>query len=71
MHIHGPGGIVLLDIDDLSPDAEGVYRWDIRDIPQYTAQDIIALIKRGETYINIHTATYPGGEITGSYIVQR
>lgn len=71
IHIHGPGGIVLLDIDDLRPDAEGVYRWEIRDIPQYTAEEVIALIKRGEAYLNVHTATYPGGEISGNYILQR
>jgi hypothetical protein len=30
-----------------------------------TVEDLVALMRAGETYVNVHTSAYPGGEIRG------
>lgn len=30
-----------------------------------TLEDLVALMRAGETYVNVHTTAYPGGEIRG------
>lgn len=43
------------------------YKWTILPVGVYTVADIQELIKEGKAYINLHTATYPNGEIRGNY----
>src|SRR5262249_37536412 len=66
-HIHG-----LIDtstnanvITPLNPPAAtaGVFSGAV-DVGGYTA-DQLAGLKSGKTYVNLHTATYPGGELRG------
>jgi uncharacterized protein (DUF1800 family) len=51
--------------DGLQPD--GTHKWTITAVGTLSAADIRELIKQGKAYINIHTATYPAGEIRGNY----
>lgn len=67
MHIHGPGGQILFDIDEATPQADGSYVWVIVPVGTWTVADIVGFIKSGQTYLNIHTAAYPAGEIKGFF----
>lgn len=76
-HIHsdpylGHPSTILYDIDTpaypgdgLQPD--GSYKWTIAPVGTLSAADIREIIKLGKTYINLHTAAYPNGEIRGNY----
>lgn len=65
MHIHGPGGIILFDIDEAIPQPDGSYIWVFTPVGGFTVADIIAALRAGQLYFNIHTAAYPSGEISG------
>lgn len=67
MHIHGPGGQILFDIDAATPQSDGSYIWLIVPVGSWTVADIVGFIKSGQTYLNIHTAAYPSGEIKGNF----
>jgi uncharacterized protein (DUF1800 family) len=67
MHIHGPGGQILFDIDAATPQTDGSYVWVIVPVGTWTVADIVGFIKSGQTYLNIHTAAFPSGEIKGSF----
>ena len=71
-HVHGPAdpGVdgsagILFDLDiDQQPD--GSYLWTFpADAVQ--RQQMVGWIKGGQTYINVHSSTYPNGEIKGFY----
>jgi hypothetical protein len=47
------------------PQPDGTYLWVIAPTGPYTVADIVDAIESGRTYLNIHTATYPAGEIIG------
>ncbi len=66
MHIHGPTGI-LFDVDTAIPQPDGTYIWVITQVGSFTVADIIAALKAGQLYFNIHTAAYPSGEISGFF----
>ena len=73
-HIHGPGGPgvsagILFDIDATPPQADGSYVWTFVPVGTNTVPQIVSYIKTGLTYINIHTATYPSGEIRGQFVL--
>jgi uncharacterized protein (DUF1800 family) len=51
--------------DGLQPD--GSHKWTILPVGTLTKADIIEIIKQGKAYINLHTGTYPNGEIRGNY----
>lgn len=73
-HIHGPGGPgvsagILFDIDATPPQADGSYVWTFVPVGTNTVQQIVGYIKTGLTYINIHTSTYPSGEIRGQFLL--
>jgi len=73
-HIHGPAdpGVaagILFDIDTATPNADGSYTWTFVPSGTFTAADQVNFVKQGKTYLNIHTAAYPNGEIRGQFIV--
>ncbi|MBS0659800.1 MAG: DUF1800 family protein [Verrucomicrobia bacterium] len=72
-HLHAdPSGQIIFDIDDADsfhPDlrtADGGYIWNITAVGSYTATEIADLINQGKVYLNIHSVTYPAGEIRGN-----
>jgi len=70
-HIHGPGGIVLMDIDTSPQNRSGALRWELRPIGELTVEAIVEILKEGTAYINIHTTAYPSGELRGDLLVRR
>jgi uncharacterized protein (DUF1800 family) len=69
MHIHGPGGI-LFDVDSAIPQPDGTYIWVFTPVGGFTVAEIIAWLRSGQLYFNIHTALYPQGEISGFFHLQ-
>lgn len=67
IHIHGPGGTILFDLDDPIPQPDGTFIWVFAPVGNMTVADILAALKSGQTYLNIHTSNYPTGEITGFF----
>ncbi|MEQ1747845.1 MAG: DUF1800 family protein [Prosthecobacter sp.] len=45
----------------------GTYKWTILPVGTLSKADIIEIIKQGKAYVNLHTASYPNGEIRGNY----
>jgi uncharacterized protein (DUF1800 family) len=41
--------------------------WTLRAVGTYSKAAILAAIKAGDTYLNLHTAAYPAGEIKGFF----
>jgi len=70
MHIHAADGTILFDIDDAIPQPDGTYIWVFTPVGPYSVADIIAMLKAGQIYFNIHTALYPAGEISGFFRLQ-
>jgi uncharacterized protein (DUF1800 family) len=66
-HIHGPGGVILFDIDTSTPDATGGRLWTLVPAGGLTVAQILAALFGGQCYINLHTAMYPAGEIKGFF----
>lgn len=71
-HIHGPAdpgtnGGILFDLDDGPRDANGAFRWTFTNTGTLTTAQIVAALKTGRLYVNIHSSRYPGGEIRGHY----
>ncbi len=71
-HIHGPAdpgtsGSILFDLDDAPREADGAYRWTFANVGTVTAAQIVAALKTGRLYVNIHSSRYPGGEIRGHF----
>lgn len=69
MHVHGPNGQILFDIDAATPQPDGSYIWVFTPVGTFTIADIVSFIRSGQTYLNIHTAAYPSGEIKGTFNV--
>lgn len=69
MHLHAADGTILFDVDDAIPQPDGTYIWVFTAVGPYSVDDIIALLRAGQIYFNIHTAAYPTGEITGFFRV--
>jgi uncharacterized protein (DUF1800 family) len=67
MHVHGPNGEILFDIDDATPQADGSYLWVFAPVGSFSIADIVNFIRLGQAYLNIHTAAYPTGEIKGFF----
>ena len=67
MHIHAADGTILFDLDDATPQPDGSLIWVFEQVGSFSVADIINLIKTGQTYLNLHTALYPTGEIKGFY----
>src|SRR4051794_36500044 len=67
MHVHAADGTILFDIDAATPQPDGSLIWVFTQVGNFSATDILNLIKGGQTYVNIHTALYPTGEIKGFF----
>ncbi len=67
MHIHGPGGTILFDLDDAVAQPDGTFIWVFRPVGTMTVADIQAALRSGQTYLNIHTSNNPSGEIKGYF----
>ncbi len=73
-HIHvEPSKQIVFDIDDADkfhPElrtADGGYIWNIVATGTLTAADIVTALLQGNAYINVHSVTYPSGEIRGNF----
>lgn len=69
MHVHGPNGEILFDVDAATPQADGSYLWVIQPVGTLTVADIANDIRTGNTYFNVHTANNPKGEIKGYFVL--
>ena len=65
-YLNNPSQIIF-DIDTAQQQADGSYIWPIAAIGTLSAADILEIIAEGKSYINIHTANYPNGEINGHF----
>ena len=70
MHIHAADGTILFDIDDAIPQPDGTFIWVFTPVGSFSVADIVAMLKAGQIYFNIHTALYPSGEISGFFHLQ-
>lgn len=71
-HLHGPAdagqsGGILFDIDTAPRQSDGSMVWSIGPVGVNGAADVVAAIKSGRTYVNVHTSNYPNGEIRGQF----
>jgi uncharacterized protein (DUF1800 family) len=71
-HIHSDAYLnnpsqIIFDIDTAQHQADGSYIWPIVSMGTLAPSDILEIIAEGKAYINIHTATYPNGEINGHF----
>ena len=69
MHLHSGAhaGAIIYDIDDATPDANGAYQWTFTATGNISVSDIVTIITTGQCYLNIHTESYPAGEIKGFF----
>jgi uncharacterized protein (DUF1800 family) len=67
MHVHAADGSIIFDIDSATPQADGTLIWVFVPVGNFSVADILNLIKTGQTYVNVHTALYPAGEIKGFF----
>jgi uncharacterized protein (DUF1800 family) len=65
-HVHAPDGTIVFDLDDVEPGSDGSRTWAIVDAGAWTRAAIVAALRAGECYVNLHTANYPNGEIRGN-----
>jgi uncharacterized protein (DUF1800 family) len=67
MHVHAADGSILFDIDSATPQPDGTLIWVFVPVGNFSVADILNLIRTGQTYVNVHTALYPAGEIKGFF----
>ena len=61
----GAQGGVLFSLSTATPNADGLYTWNIADVGSVTAAQIVEAIKAGRVYLNISSTKYAAGEIRG------
>ncbi len=66
-HIHAADGAILFDIDTTPAQADGSRVWRIEPAGTFDRAEILAALRGGECYLNLHTAAYPAGEIKGFF----
>jgi len=66
-HIHAPDGQIIFDLDDATPEADGSMTWTIVAAGSWTRPQILAALRAGQCYLNLHTVNYPNGEIKGFF----
>lgn len=66
-HIHAADGSILFDIDTAAPQPDGSRVWRIQSAGTFDTAEILAALRGGECYLNLHTAAYPAGEIKGFF----
>jgi uncharacterized protein (DUF1800 family) len=67
MHVHAADGSIIFDIDAATPQPDGTIIWVFVPVGSFSVADILNLIRSGQTYVNIHTAQFPSGEIKGFF----
>src|SRR5438067_11613935 len=67
LHVHAADGSIIFDVDSATPQPDGTLIWVFVPVGSFTVADILNMIKTGQTYVNIHTALYPSGEIRGFF----
>jgi len=72
VHVHGPANLgqsagILFDVDAAPRRADGTYLWTFVPVGTNSVADIVAAIKAGRTYFNVHTTNNPTGEILGFF----
>jgi uncharacterized protein (DUF1800 family) len=67
LHVHAADGSILFDVDSATPQPDGTLIWVFVPVGSFTVADILNQIKTGQTYLNVHTAQYPNGEIKGFF----
>jgi uncharacterized protein (DUF1800 family) len=67
MHVHASDGSILFDIDAATPQPDGTIIWVFVPVGNFSVADILNMIRAGQTYVNIHTAQFPSGEIKGFF----
>jgi len=66
-HIHAADGTILFDIDTTKPQADGSRVWRLQPAGTFDTAQILAMLRGGECYLNLHTAAFPAGEIKGFF----
>lgn len=66
-HIHASDGTILFDIDTTKPQSDGSRVWQIKPAGTFDKAAVLAMLRGGECYLNLHTAAYPAGEIKGFF----
>jgi len=68
-HIHSSahGGAIIFDIDTAEQESDGSYVWNLVPAGAVSVADIRNVVKNAQAYINVHSATYPAGEISGMF----
>ncbi len=64
-HIHAPDGQILFDLDTAPTAPDGSMTWTIGPVGIWSRAQILAALRAGQCYLNLHTVTYPNGEIKG------
>lgn len=68
-HIHAPDGQIIFDLDTNPPAADGSRTWTVVTTGAWTRTQILAALHAGQCYLNLHSASYPNGEIKGFFRV--
>jgi uncharacterized protein (DUF1800 family) len=68
-HIHAPDGQIIFDLDAADPAVDGSLTWTIVAAGTWTRAQILAALRAGQCYLNLHTSNYPNGEIKGFFRV--
>jgi uncharacterized protein (DUF1800 family) len=66
-HIHAPDGQILFDLDTAVPAQDGSLTWTIVPAGTWTRAQILDALRAGQCYLNLHTVSYPTGEIKGFF----
>ena len=66
-HVHAADGTILFDLDTTPPREDGSRLWILQGAGTYDVDEILAALRGGGTYLNLHTALYPAGEIQGFF----
>ncbi|HEX7182161.1 MAG TPA: DUF1800 family protein [Thermoanaerobaculia bacterium] len=66
-HIHAPDGQILFDLDTTPAAPDGSRVWTIIPAGTWTRPQILAALRAGQCYLNLHTSNYPNGEIKGFF----
>jgi uncharacterized protein (DUF1800 family) len=64
-HIHAADGSILFDLDTAEPQEDGSLVWSIVPVGTFDSAEILSALRAGECNLNLHTAAYPNGEVTG------
>jgi uncharacterized protein (DUF1800 family) len=68
-HVHSSahGGAIIFDVDTSPVETDGSYIWTIAAAGAITLEEVRNVIKNGQAYLNVHSALYPAGEISGTF----